>query len=220
MRFVIMDIAEALAHGIRVIPTMRLSVDGTKVVLHEEMVRAFDDGTLTKYEFDSGEFRELMDSPEWTQDEETPRPSIAYGRMLAVQQLRQEATAEINTLELTDGEALSVMELYPAWDEFIGSSLEAGMKVTYGGRLWRVRQAVSTVLENQPPSLETAALYEVIEEQHAGTQEDPIPYEPPMEVFEGKYYTQDGVTYRCTRSSGQALTHNLSDLVGLYVETV
>lgn len=220
MRFVIMDIAEALAHGIRVIPTMCQSVDGTKVVLHEEMVRAFDDGTLTKYEFDSGEFRELMDSPEWTQDEETPRPSIAYGRMLAVQQLRQEATAEINTLELTDGEALSVMELYPAWDEFIGSSLEAGMKVTYSGRLWRVRQAVGTVLENQPPSLDTAALYEVIEEQHAGTQEDPIPYQPPMEIFEGKYYSQDGVTYRCTRSSGQALTHNLSELVGLYVETV
>lgn len=220
MRFVIMDIAEALAHGIRVIPTMRQSVDGTKVVLHEEMVRPFDDGSITKYEFDSEEFRELMDSLEWTQDEETPRPSIAYGRMLAVQQLRQEATAEINTLELTDGEALSVMELYPAWDGFIGSTLNEGMKVTYAGRLWRVRQAIGTVLENQPPSLDTAALYEVIEEQHAGTQEDPIPYQPPMEVFEGKYYTQDGVTYRCTRSSGQALTHNLSELVGLYVETV
>lgn len=112
------------------------------------------------------------------------------------------------------------MELYPAWDGFIGSTLDEGMKVTYAGRLWRVRQAVSTVLENQPPSLETAALYEVIEEQHAGTQEDPVPYQPPMEIFEGKYYSQDGVTYRCTRSSGQALTHNLSELVGLYVETV
>lgn len=63
MKFVIMDIAEALAHGIRIIPTMRQSVDGTKVVLHEERVRPFDDGSITKYEFDSGEFRELMDSP-------------------------------------------------------------------------------------------------------------------------------------------------------------
>lgn len=41
-----------------------------------------------------------------------------------------------------------------------------------------------------------------------------------MEIFNGKYYTQDGVLYLCTRDSGQALTHNLSELVGLYVEVV
>lgn len=29
----------------------------------------------------------------------------------------------------------------------------------------------------------------------------------PMEVFEGKYYEQYGVTYRCARSSGVALAH-------------
>jgi len=41
-----------------------------------------------------------------------------------------------------------------------------------------------------------------------------------MEIFNGKYYTQDEVLYRCMRDSGQALTHNLSELVGLYVEVV
>lgn len=43
------------------------------------------------------------------------------------------------------------------------------------------------------------------------------PYASPMEIFNGKYYTQDNVLYLCTRDSGQALTHNLSELIDLYV---
>lgn len=49
---------------------------------------------------------------------------------------------------------------------------------------------------------------------------DSIPYDNNMELEQGKYYTQDDVLYLCTRDSGQALTHNLSELVGLYVEVV
>lgn len=36
----------------------------------------------------------------------------------------------------------------------------------------------------------------------------------------GKYYTQNGVLYKCTRDSGIALTHDLVDLRGTYVELV
>lgn len=43
---------------------------------------------------------------------------------------------------------------------------------------------------------------------------------PPMEIFAGKYYTQNGVKYKCTRDSGIPLSHDLSALVGLYVEIV
>jgi hypothetical protein len=71
-----------------------------------------------------------------------------------------------------------------------------------------------------PPSINTAALYEVIEEEHEGTESDPIPYTPPMEIFEGMYYSQYGALYLCTRSSGVALTHDLFDLSGLYVELI
>ena len=41
-----------------------------------------------------------------------------------------------------------------------------------------------------------------------------------MEIFNGKYYAQGGVLYKCTRDSRQAISHNLSDLIGLYVELV
>ena len=122
--------------------------------------------------------------------------------------------------DITDEEALKRPLLVYSWDTYIGKSLAAGQVVSHDGKLWRVRQAVAAVLDNQPPSLATAALYEVIEVEPAGTQDDPIQYTPPMEIFNGKYYTQGGVLYKCTRDSGQALSHNLSDLIGSYVELV
>ncbi len=80
-----------------------------------------------------------------------------------------------------------------------------------------MRQDVTTVLENQYPSTAAAALYEVIEVEHAGTKEDPIPYASTMELFKDKYYTEDGILYLCVRDSGQPLYQALKDLVGNYV---
>ena len=122
--------------------------------------------------------------------------------------------------DMADEEALKRPLLVYSWDTYMGKSLAAGQVVSHDGKLWRVRQDVAAVLDNQPPSLATAALYEVIEVEPAGTQDDPIAYTPPMEIFNGKYYTQGGVLYKCTRDSGQALTHDLAALVGLYVEVV
>ncbi len=122
--------------------------------------------------------------------------------------------------DISDEEALKRPLLVYSWDTYVSKSLTKGQVVSYDDKLWRVRQDVAAVLDNQPPNLATAALYEVIEVEPAGTQDDPIPYTPPMEIFNGKYYTQGGVLYKCTRDSGQALTHDLAALVGLYVEVV
>lgn len=129
-------------------------------------------------------------------------------------------TLTVNTMSLTDDEALSVKSVYPQWSEFINKKLTQGMKVQYDNKLYKVRQGIAAVLENQPPSIYTAALYEEINESHSGTKEDPIPYNNNMELFNGKYYSQNEVTYLCTRSTGQAVYNNLSELVGIYVQTV
>lgn len=39
MKFVILNTAEAKAHGITIIPTMRQSADNSQVVLHDEYIR-------------------------------------------------------------------------------------------------------------------------------------------------------------------------------------
>ena len=41
-----------------------------------------------------------------------------------------------------------------------------------------------------------------------------------MALISGKYYVQDGVTYRCTRDTVNPVYAALKDLVGLYVEIV
>lgn len=63
-------------------------------------------------------------------------------------------------------------------------------------------------------------LLNLFEVAHAGTADDPIPYEGNMALESGKYYSQDGVVYRCTRDTGNPVFHALSELVGLYVEVV
>ena len=120
--------------------------------------------------------------------------------------------------DITDEDALKRPLLVYAWESYIGKSLTNGQIVSYNDTLYRVRQDISAVLADQYPSLDTAALFEAIEVEASGTADDPIAYVPPMEIFSGKYYTQGGEKYLCTRDSGTALSHDLSALVGLYVQ--
>ena len=122
----------------------------------------------------------------------------------------------INSLGLTDKESLEVMDWFPAWEA--GVQLNEGEKVTYNGSLWKVRQT-HTSQDGWQPSMSTASLFEAVNVEASGTADEPIAYVPPMEIYNGKYYTQGGVLYLCTRDSGTALTHDLSALVGLYVTT-
>ena len=126
---------------------------------------------------------------------------------------------KINRIGLTDNEALSVKELYPRWEDKVDCTIEVGFITLHEGNLWRARQT-HIALAIYPPSINTASLYEVVQYVHEGTLEDPIPYTPPMEIFEGKYYIEEGVVYLCVRDSGTALSHSLSALVGIYVNIV
>lgn len=141
-------------------------------------------------------------------------PEMEVNQMLGLMAMN------INTMDLTDEQSLKFKNIYPKWETFINQSLEAGYKVQYDDKLYKVRQAITTVLETQPPSVDTAALYEEINEKNKGTMEDPIPYNNNMELFEGKYYSQNGSVYKCTRNTEQSVFHDLSALVGIYVELV
>ncbi len=122
-----------------------------------------------------------------------------------------------NRTDISDADALKRPLLVYGWSAYVGKALAAGQIVSYEDKLYRVRQDIASLVETWVPGLSTAALFEVIEVSATGAQDDPIAYTPPMEIFNGKYYTQNGVTYLCTRDSGTALSHDLSALVGLYV---
>ena len=132
----------------------------------------------------------------------------------------------VNTVSMTDTQALEMQVLFPIWGQEgaeFGKEVEVGFRFRYvtgnTDKLYEVIQK-HTLQSNWIPGIDTASLYKVIDIEHEGTQEDPIPYTPPMEIFNGKYYTQNDILYKCNRDSGIALSHDLSALVGLYVEVV
>lgn len=123
----------------------------------------------------------------------------------------------VNTMSLTDNDALSVKSVYPEWETLIGKEVKQGDKMQCDGRLWKVLQQ-HTVQEQWRPGTGTESLYTEIVETASGTADDPIPYNNNMELEQGKYYIQDGITYLCTRNTEIPVYHPLADLVGIYVE--
>lgn len=219
MKFVICNLSEAKAHGIEIIPTMRQSVDGTQVVLHEAYIRNIDEfSKLKRYEFDDTEFTQLMNSEAWTHGEDYVQPNEDYAKVKAMQILTADTKANINTMSLSNKEALDVKEFYPVWSAN-SIQVKKGERYQCDDLLWEVIQD-HTTQETWKPSIHTASLWKVVEVKHEGTQEDPIPYTPPMEIFKDKYYTHNDILYKCTRDSGIPLSHDLSALVGIYVEII
>ena len=116
---------------------------------------------------------------------------------------------------LDDKDALECVCLYEKWDGN-GKEYIEGKKLRHNGKLWRVKQT-HTSQPDWIPGV-AASLFDEINETNAGTSDDPIPYNGSMVLEKGKYYSQDGVTYLCTRDNGIAVYNKLAELVGIYVE--
>lgn len=123
---------------------------------------------------------------------------------------------QINTLSVDDATAVRMTAFYPEWAK--DTTYSVGYKVQYLGKLYKVVQA-HTSQETWTPDI-TASLYTRIDEVHDGTKYDAIPYEGNMALYNGKYYSQDGVTYLCNRDTVNPVYNKLSELVGIYVEVV
>lgn len=218
MQYVVISIAEARAHGIEILPTQRQSNDKTKAVIHANMVAGIDVfNQLKRYQFDDPEFIELLNSPEWAPEEGVEVPDENFGKVMAAQLIKDEITTEINTFNLEPEDALQVVEMYPEW--------KTGIEVKIG-EIYRVELVLwecikeHTTQENWKPGVETASLWKAVDVEHEGTLEDPIIYTPPMQLYKDKYYKQNDIVYKCTRDSEIPLSHDLSALVGTYVELV
>ena len=125
---------------------------------------------------------------------------------------------QINTLAVDDQTALRMIAFYPDWEN--GKAYAAGDKLVSGGKLYKVLQAHTSQSTWVPGAAGTESLYARIDEEHDGTQYDPIPYEGNMALENDKYYTQSDVLYKCTRDTGNPVYNSLAELVGIYVEVV
>lgn len=117
---------------------------------------------------------------------------VTYARAVELRPIIEQAA-----VSLSDGEAASVPELITAWAYPVDYA--EGDRRSYGGKVHKCRQA-HTSQEGWTPD-KTPALWAVIDAEHAGTQDDPIPAARGMEYEYGKYYldSEDGKTYKCER---------------------
>ena len=120
-------------------------------------------------------------------------------------------------VNLSDAKALKFKTMYPVWKADM--AVEVGQRYQHDDKLYKCKTAHTTA-DHWKPSIDTASLWEVIDEQHAGTLADPIPYDINMTVYKDKYYTYSGVTYKCLRDSGQPLYAEPASLVGNYFKVV
>lgn len=125
------------------------------------------------------------------------------------------ALIEKASASLDDGDALEAVELFPVWA--VGVEYTTGFRFRYANKLYKVLQNHTSQSDWIPDS--TPSLYaEVAQPGQGDSPDNPIPYNNNMELFENKYYSQDGIVYRCFRSTGVPVYNPLSALVGIYVE--
>ena len=126
---------------------------------------------------------------------------------------------QINSLAVDDNTALRMREFYPDWEDMIGQTVEkTGFRFKHGGNLYKTIPSNHTFQADWAPGVGTESLYTRIDETHAGTLDDPIPYNGNMALESGKYYSQNGLVYLCTRDTVNPVYNALADLVGIYVD--
>lgn len=128
---------------------------------------------------------------------------------------------------LTDQQAARAPRLYRKWA--VGIKVDAGERIYYDvtDRLYKVNENMGhTTQEGWEPD-KTPAMFTVIDVEHSGTQDDPIPAARGMEYTYGLYYKdgEDGKLYLCERTGEQTggkitLQFMPHELVGQYFTEV
>ena len=143
---------------------------------------------------------------------------VTYARAVELRPIIEQAA-----VSLSDGEAASVPELITAWAYPVDYA--EGDRRSYGGKVHKCRQGHTSQADWTPDK--TPNLWTIINVDHAGTQDDPIPAARGMEYEYGKYYldSEDGQTYKCERTGEAAggkivLQYLPHELVGNYFTAI
>ena len=175
--------------------------DGQPTGETEEVVNEWDNsayslsGAITDHRDDTVSIK--MGKPTETESAKATVTALAgepvtYARAVELRPIIEQAA-----VSLSDGEAASVPELITAWAYPVAYA--EGDRRSYGGKVYKCRQAHTSQVDWTPEK--TPNLWAVIDAEHAGTQNDPIPAARGMEYEYGKYYLdgEDGKVYLCER---------------------
>lgn len=117
----------------------------------------------------------------------------------------------INALDLSNNDTIKFKDYLPDWNDYINKSLPINFKFKYNNQAYKTIQSVNIVLDNQTPDI-VYSLYKVINEEHEGTLEDPIPYVQQMAIEKGKYYIQYDVVYLGIQDMPTGMPYDLNQI--------
>ena len=215
-------------------------------IVQRDMVEVLDETKEVVNEYDNSEYSlagDITDHRDGTVSIKMGKPteselSTATITALVGQSITPQRAARLRPVieqasaSLSDGEAAKSPELFPRWADHIGETVKPGdrrsdMDESGVLHVYRVNKGQGhTTQENWPPH-STPAMWTIINVDHAGTQDDPIPAARGMEYEYGKYYldSEDGKTYLCERigeaAGGKIVLQYLPhELVGNYFTAV
>ena len=193
-------------------------------------------------EWDNSEYSlagDITDHRDGTVSIKMGKPTEAENAVGAVVALTGEVVTVARAAELrpvieqaaksfTDADAAKSPELVARWADHIGEAVAPGDRMSDTDndgvlRVYRVNDGHGHTTQADWPPHSTPAMWTIIDLEHAGTQDDPIPASRGMEYEYGKYYldSEDGKTYKCERigeQSGNKITLQYlpHELVGQY----
>ena len=153
--------------------------------------------------------------------------SITPQRAMALRPMIEQAAKSF-----TDTEAAKSPELVARWADHIGEVVEPGDRMSDTDndgvlRVYRVNDGHGHTTQADWPPHNTPAMWTIIDLEHAGTQDDPIPAARGMEYTYGLYYKdpEDTKLYKCERigeaAGGKIVLQYLPhELVGNYFTAV
>ncbi len=152
---------------------------------------------------------------------------VTVARAVALRPMIEQAAKSF-----TDAEAAKSPELVARWADHIGEAVAPGDRMSDTDndgvlRVYRVNDGHGHTTQADWPPHSTPAMWTIIDLEHAGTQDDPIPAARGMEYTYGLYYKdpEDTKLYLCERigeQSGNKITLQYlpHELVGTYFTAV
>ena len=163
------------------------------------------------FEVDENEVQIIQDSKADIQIESLSDLEEITSNIQEIDKAKEAIKYSINSLDLSNNDTIKYKDYLPDWNDYVGKSLPINFKFKYNNQPYQTIQAVNIVLSNQTPDI-VYALYTIINEEHEGTLDDPIPYVQQMSIEKGKYYSQYDIIYLAIQDMPTGMPYDLSQI--------
>lgn len=163
------------------------------------------------FQIDENDVQNIQDSKANIQIESLSDLEQITSNIEEIDKAKNAIKYSINSLDLSNNDTIKFKDYLPDWNDYVGESLPINFKFKYNNQPYKTLQYINIVLSNQTPDI-VYSLYKVINEEHEGTLEDPIPYTQQMAIENGKYYSQYGITYLAIQDMPTGMPYDLNQI--------